>query len=268
MRLSFLLASAMFFIGAAAATAKDPVYVTSTAVGNKPTLSADPAKGYALLRTTMPTELYVIRVPDAADLKAYNDARAAALAEERVKYPRRMKSYERDVAIYERSHGTNPAITMPEKPIEPTEENFEYPAFETLAGATLGGGGRFAKGEKGYSVYLQELTPGAYRIYGSGALLLGFGHCFCMGSVKFDVKAGEVVDLGTLNAPDGLVPFRNGMAVDPRLSQWTVKPATFKPVGKLPNYFGVNVTRIQPIESVIAYDRDKILDATKPQPSS
>lgn len=267
MRLSFLLASALFF-GSVMAEAKDPVYVTSTAVGNKPVVSADPAKGYALLRSTMPTGLYLIRVPDAADLKIYTDARAAALAEERAKYPRRMKSYERDVVIYERSRGTNPAITMPEKPIEPTEKNFEYPAFETLAGATLGGGARFAKGEKGYSVYLQELKPGTYRIYGSGALLMGVGHCYCMGSVKFDVKAGEVVDMGTLNAPDGLIPFRDGMSTDPRLSQWTVKPATFRPVGKLPNYFGVNVTRIQPIESVIAYDRDKILDVTQQQPSS
>ena len=268
MRLSFLPACALIFVGSAAIAAKDPIYVTSTAVGNKPTLSADPAKGYALFRSTMPTSIYLIRVPDAADLKIYNETRAEALAEERAKYPRRMKSYERDVAIYERSHGTNPAVTMPKKPIEPTEENFEYPAFETLAGAMLGGGGRFAKGEKGYSVYLQELTPGTYRIYGSGALLMGLGHCFCMGSVKFDVKAGEVADLGTLNAPDRLMPFRDGMAIDQRLSQWTVKPATFRPVGKLPNYFGVNVTRIQPIESVIAYDRDKILDATKPQPPS
>ena len=253
--------------GAAAAYAEKPVYVTSAAVENKPVVSPDPSKGYALLRSFKPVSLYVIRVPDADDRKIYEEARAAALAEERAKFPDRMKSYERNMAAYERTKGTDPAVKMPEKPLEPTADNFEYPAYELLAQVNLGGSNRFAKGEKGASVYLRELKPGRYRIYGSGQMSASQAVCFCMGSVAFDVKAGEVADLGMLVAPDGLMPVTDAMPTDARLAQWTVRPAHYRAVGKLPNYFGVNVSRIQPIPSVIAYDRDRIVDLAPQSPA-
>ena len=89
-----------------------------------------------------------------------------------------------------------------------------------------------------------------------------------MGSVKFEVKAGEVTDLGKLAGPDALTPVSSDMNVDPRLAQWKVAPARYSPIGKLPNYFGVNVTRVQPIPSVIGYDRDRIIDLTGGQSPS
>ena len=51
------------------------------------------------------------------------------------------------------------------------------------------------------------------------------------------------------------------MAIDPRLSAYKVVPATFRAAGPVPNYFGVQVDRMTALPGVLAYDRDKIVDA-------
>ena len=53
-------------------------------------------------------------------------------------------------------------------------------------------------------------------------------------------------------------------AIDPRLTSATILPAAFKPVGKLPNYFGVVVSRIPEMPGVLRYNRDRIVDLTIP----
>ena len=83
-----------------------------------------------------------------------------------------------------------------------------------------------------------------------------------MGSVKFTVNAGEVVDLGMISRGGALVPSLAGSDIDPRLADWPVKAADYKAVGKLPNYFGLTLSRIPPIAGVIGYTRDRIVDLT------
>jgi len=231
------------------ATAKDQGYATSKSVDNQPAVTQDPAKAYILLRSDDPSSLMLMRIADAADQARYDAARTETLAEEHEKYLGRLKAYERD----------NKGGTI-ERPVEPTEANFVYPSFGETATITLGGGGRFAKGSNGYSVYLQEITPGSYRIYGMGPIMQGLGACYCMGSVRFEAKAGEVTDLGTLTGVNALTPVTPEVATDPRLAQWTIRPARYRAVGKLPNFHGVPVTRIMPIAGVLAYDRDRIID--------
>lgn len=151
---------------------------------------------------------------------------------------------------------------MPTKPTELTEDNFVYPEFGQLAQAFIGSENRFKKAAGGRSVYLQSLTPGTYRYYGP-IISLGsngiVGPCYCMGSVKFEVKAGQITDLGTV-AAGTIVPFQDGMEIDDRIKDWPRETADLRAVGKIPNYFGITIMRIPPIPGVIAYQRDQIVD--------
>ena len=257
-----LLCSVLGMLVAFPLAAKAPEFVKSAPVADRPTVVRDSSLGYVLLRADQPTPLHLMRIPTAEDQAVYDDLRAKALEKERKKYPGKMKSYESLLASYNVIKKNNRLAKEPVKPIEPTESNFVFTPFNLMAAASIGPMNRFAKGENGKSVYLQSLTPGAYRIYGFMSVLPGgvFGACLCMGSVKFTVKAGEITDLGNVTSSQLLVPATSSADVDPRLNDWPIHSADYRAVGKLPNYFGLGIGRIQPIPGVIGYDRDQVID--------
>jgi hypothetical protein len=269
----------------AAAKDKAPVFVETAAVKDKPAIGLDPAKAYVMLRSDIAVPLYLMKIPTADDQANYDKFRADALAKAHSKYVKKQAEY--DAAVKEKAKAPKGATLppLPDKPFEPTEANFDFTPFPLLAGVSIGPINRFAKVDGGLSTYLQELTPGDYRIYGPLAVAPGggaMGSCFCMGSVAFAAKAGEIVDLGVIAAkanlqvkrPEGdssapvmldgffLVPVASSVAIDPRLANARVVPAKFRPVGKLPNYFGLTINRIPPIPGVMRYDRDRIVDLT------
>lgn len=272
---------AMAFAMPLAAKEKPPVFVVAAAVKDKPAVALDPAKAYVLLRTANATPLYLMKVPTEEDQATYNRVRAAAFAEARAKYAKKAASYEKARAAAAKTSG----LLVPEKPVEPTEANFEFVPFGMMASVGIGPMNRFAKA-KDSSTYLHEVTPGSYRVYGQLAAASGVapvGNCFCMGSVKFDAPAGAIVDLGVIDPPEAIEktpgdssqpvrvgtkplfhPAGIGSPIDPRLAAAKVVPAAFKPVGKLPNYFGVTVSRIPEMPGVLRYDRDRIVDLTAP----
>jgi len=275
----FALAASLFAMPALAGE-KGPVFVESKAVKDKPAIALDPAKAYVMLRTDIPTPLYLVKVPTADDQLAYDKLRAEALAEAHGKYTKKLRQYERAKAEAAKTRG----VAVPDKPEEPTEANFEFTPFALLAGFTMGPINRFAKGEGGASTYLQELTPGEYRIYGPVTVAqAAIGICYCMGSVKFEARAGEVTDMGVIlakhaaapKAPEGdssmpiiatpenfLGPAPADMVIDARLSGATIRRAAYRPVGKLPNYFGVTLGRIPEMPDVFRYERDRMVDLT------
>jgi hypothetical protein len=283
-----LLPSALIALSLAVpaiAKEKAPVFVETAAVKDKPAVVLNSAKAYVMLRSDIAVPLYLMKVPTADDQTTYDKFRADALAKAHGKYVKKQAEY--DVAVKEKASAPKGAALppLPDKPLEPTEANFQFTPFPLLAGVSIGPINRFAKADGGLSTYLQELTPGEYRIYGPLATAPNggaMGSCFCMGSVAFAAKAGEIVDLGVIAAkanlsvkrPEGdssapmildvpfLVPAGASVAIDPRLSGAHVVPARFRPVGKLPNYFGVTINRIQPIPGVMRYDRDRIVDLT------
>lgn len=273
-------AAALALAGPALAGDKPPVFVETMAVPDKPGFAIDPARGYVLLRGDISTAMYLMRVPSDADATAYAAYRARELARAHEKYVRKLKQYEDQIAAPAQA-----GVARPVKPIEPTDENFQAIPFEVLTAISIGPLNRFAKVKGGASTYLQMLTPGEYRLYGpivvtpSGPM----GACYCMGSVKFEVRAGEITDLGALllkglplqRPPEGdssmpllgdpsvyLRPAPPELPLDSRLASLPIRPAIFHPVGKLPNYYGIQVARIPPIPGVIAYDRDRIIDLT------
>ena len=153
----------------------------------------------------------------------------------------------------------------------------------------------YAKSESAVS-YLTAVKPGTYIWYGpliqipaGGAS----GTCYCMGTIRFEVKPGTLTNLGdylfvaprTTEALDvmtreGLAKVREKAAKDAggpvtissntaapsfdlpeTLKAWPTARAEFQANGKLNNFFGVYVSRIAPIEGVIAYRRDTVIDA-------
>ncbi|MES2055701.1 MAG: hypothetical protein V4564_07185 [Pseudomonadota bacterium] len=263
----------------AVAKEKPPVFVETTSIPDKPVVAFNPAKAYALLRTEVATPLLLMKVPTAEDQVVYDKLRAAALDEARRKYAKKLASYKESLALATKTSG----VRVPEKPVEPTEANFEFTPFGMMASVSVGPMYRFAK-SKTSSTYLQELTPGTYRVYGTLVAVPGAaaaGSCYCMGSVAFDVKAGEITDLGVIMAGDPVarVPGDSSapvdlsgqklfqaapaaMVIDPRIASRTITPARYKPAGKLPNYFGVTITRMPEMPGVFRYERDKIVDLT------
>ncbi|MFL9842680.1 hypothetical protein ABS767_17045 [Sphingomonas sp. ST-64] len=270
---------------AAPAAKKDKVvFVEAAPVKDKPAVTLDPAKAYVMLRSDAAIPLHLMRVPSAEDQAKYDELRADALVEAREKYVKKKASYDKAKIAYDKTPKGSPKPELPKEPVEPTEENFEFTPFGLLTGVSIGPLNRFAKGagEDKVSTYVQELTPGTYRVYGMMSVLPGggaFGSCFCMGSVKFDVKAGEITDLGRFVSKE--MPKREpgdnakpmpialdyrlpvaGDAVDARLQALPVRQASLKPVGKLPNYFGMTIDRFPAIDGVMRYDRDRIVDLT------
>lgn len=262
------------------ALAADPVFVVSKAVTDGAVPVADPAMGYILLRTDEPTPLHLMRIATAEDSKIYQDLRKRALEKEVRRYGNKLLTYQADMRAYEQVKKLSKLRKPPTEPIKPTDENFEFTPFGLLAGATLGPLNRFAKGEKGDSTYFYAITPGTYRIYG---LVMAInpvtGTCYCLGSVKFTVLPGQITDMGRLSlnsgsAPTGfsktgvLTPPSPSDVVDLRLAGWKRVAADYSAVGKLPNYFGIQIARIAPIVGVISYDRDRIIDLKAAEPAA
>jgi hypothetical protein len=147
----------------------------------------------------------------------------------------------------------------------------------------------FTKSDTKYT-YLNAVKPGTYIYYGpiyyaNGAAV---GQCYCMGTIRFEVKAGVITDLGNaLQAlPTPTAPYSVGTQEMMRQNEkrraegkdpiWTppalaygvpdslaalpTVKAEFYASGKLNNYFTVPVERMPPIPGVLDYRRDTVID--------
>jgi len=141
-------------------------------------------------------------------------------------------------------------------------------------------------------VHLIEVRPGTYWLYGqkTDAYLDGpWLNCLCMGTLRFEAKAGTITDLGTIRdiafetrggkRPDrrgqnaGFRPTRDQRAivVEPAAADAPVpailgalprQRAVYRAAGWLPNIDGTRIDRISAIPGIIAYDRDRVIDPT------
>jgi hypothetical protein len=181
---------------------------------------------------------------------------------------------------------------IPEKPVEPTAENFSIGAIETRNTMSFGPEYVFSKAkDSDYYSYMMQVKPGTYVYHGPLFFnpQTGYtGTCYCMGSVQFEVKAGVITNLGNFlsAAPDAsadirvptsatLVPntmwgatkieVRSGggkadYAMPESLSKWQSVEADFRAAGKSDNHYGVMISRMPPVPGVLAYKRDKVID--------
>ena len=266
-----------------------PTAATAQAVADKPAVVLDPTKAYVMYTTYKGGQaVELIREPNADDIARYKEARDKALAKARRKYAGKLKTWQTQS---DPKTATPGAPTGP-KPVEPTDATFTFHPIELDTMVAMGPFNRFSKaGEQ--SVYLQEVVPGTYTLYGpivtvpNGA---SAGTCLCMGTVQFKVEAGAIVDMGfmagglveanrkakeagapairdPLELPEGTTSFaidqkREGMIRDPRIGSYPVRAAVYRPAGKRSNWHGVAVDRLTEMPGIFRYERDKQIDLT------
>lgn len=138
--------------------------------------------------------------------------------------------------------------------------------------------------------HLLAVKPGTYWLYGEKTrfhLEGPFLNCLCLGTVKFEARAGTITDLGTIRnlaretkdgkRPDAtgqartllgnrdvrailVEPATAGQAVPAALAALPRVPAVYHAAGRLPNIDGTMIDRISAMPGVIGYDRDRIID--------
>jgi hypothetical protein len=134
------------------------------------------------------------------------------------------------------------------------------------------------------------LKPGVYVLGGvsvgnwvtvsSGVMVTSL----CMGTVKFEAKAGVITDLGAILTADddkpttipelanvvsgkdrgfgpvppvvGLRPATASMEMPDALKAFSIVPADYRAVGAYPNFIGARLSRLAPVAGVLEYDMD------------
>lgn len=274
----------------AAALTLIPALAQAQAVEEKNLLSGkarlDPAKGYIFVQANMRSQGVFLRVPDDSTRAEYQKDWDEAFAKAQKKYASAIKTWEKDVAIA-KSTGSKP----PTRPEEPNRDTFSAGAIELRDMVAYGPMFVFGKSETRFT-YLTAVKPGTYVYYGPMYYAPGLapaGQCYCMGTVRFEVKAGAITDLGNSLAalPQIAPPYSVGTqamlkqneerrakgkepvwsppalayGVPDSLKALPAVKAELVANGKLNNYFGVPIDRMPPIPGVLDYRRDTVIDA-------
>lgn len=277
-------------LAAAAAITLIPALAAADAVEEKHVLTGkatlDPAMGYMFLQAAGRTYGLFLREPDDATRAEYQAEWDEAFAKAQKKYVSALKSWEGRAAIARQTKQK-----VPDKPEEPTRETFSIGPILMRDMVSFGPMYVYTKSDTQIT-YLNAVKPGTYIYYGPLLYAPGQpvgGMCYCMGTVRFEVKAGVITDLGNfliagpkLTPPydystqmglkqneervakgkDPLwVPQEVAFGVPDSLSKLPTVRAEFHASGKLNNYFGVLVTRMPPIPGVLDYRRDAVIDA-------
>jgi hypothetical protein len=246
----------------------------------------DPAMGYIYSIGPGRVTGMFIRVPDADDVAAYRVDWEKEFAKAEKGHDSKLKSWQKeaDIAVSQGNKVTKP------KPVKPTRETFSIGPIEQRTTISFGPTYVFAKAKDpdAYS-YLNAVKPGTYIWY--GPVFLGpngmAGYCYCMGSIKFEVKPGVITDLGNmLTSQAGLEGLMGYDAIDDQPGRFTdgnpvagapgpdtlqygvpetlkalpAERARFQASGKINNFFGIRIARLRPIAGVLGYKRDAVID--------
>lgn len=268
----------------AALAASSPAAVLATPDGvphgeqfnQRAQVTVEPDVSYIFFRTPARVPIQFIREAGAEERASYETDRAIAYERARARYERALTRYQRDEELCRRRPEPFCRTRPPERPAEVNQQTFAYPPIEAVNLLSVGGSRVFERSETEVA-YLIAVRPGYYSLYGnievtgSGPV----GVCLCMGSVRFEAPAGRIVDLGTINSPDfaeddnrasrrmnsqQVVPAAAGAMLPARLAGLPVVPAELRAAGKVPNFFAVEIDRHPPIDGVLAYDRDRVID--------
>ena len=245
----------------------------------------DPAGGYIYVHGSFRTMGMFLKVPDQADIDAYKKEWDAAFAKATAKYQKQLASWESD-----KKAGVAGA-QIGEKPVKPTPETFTVGDIETRTSMSFGPMDVFSKDkESNYYSYFMKVKPGTYVYYGQISMDPNAGYmgvCYCMGSVKFEVKAGVITDIGNFlvagNYQTPLNPAPPGVTYTPEgtyltlgkqkfevgkfewglpasLKAFPSAQADFHAAGKMNNYFGITIARMPAIPGILGYQRDIVID--------
>lgn len=257
-------------------------------ISGKDTL--DPEKAYIYVKAPHRSNGLFVKTPDAADVSEYREYWDKRMDKAQRRYVSRKKSYDRNYPAWLKS---GKRTEKPKKPIEPTPANLDADPIEQFMLVTFGPQFVYSKNtedkkNKVFS-YLIAVEPGEYSYYGPVFYIpnaQAMGTCYCMGTVRFEAKAGEVTSLGDLLAlgwADDETFAKAFVGIDdlerpsPKPVDWSVPalleefgavPADLRAARKINNFLGIRIARMPPYEGVLAYDRDRIIDLkSAPQPS-
>lgn len=231
-------------------------------LGKRDAVTIDPQRAYIFYRATEPAAVRFLREVTPEQRSAWLLERAAALARARAR-------------------SATPV----------NEATFSFTPAETHNFVTVERGPQFSDEAEGYT-YLIAVQPGTYVLYGpvgapsaggAFAALSGIGPptCLCMGSVRFEARAGQIVDIGLIRFPVSddedevsatrlasieLRPSTPAMALPERLRGLPVVRGELRAADKMPNYFGIQIDRHPPLRGVLAYRRDIVIDVRTGQP--
>lgn len=153
----------------------------------------DPTKAYIFVRSPANrTNGVFLKTPSAEEIANYEAKWREEFEKELKRYPGRLKNWE----VAQQS-----GRSREEKPVEPSEATFSIAPIDFRMMVAFGPQYIFDKteGEEKTFSYLIEVEPGEYTYFGPILYVPGtqvFGVCYCMGSVKFEAKAGQVTSLG------------------------------------------------------------------------
>jgi hypothetical protein len=241
-------------------------------------VTIDPQKSYIFFRSTERSALKFLREVTADERTAWQAERAEAYARARARYERALGEYRRAV---DQCRDRPPPCLGINAPTPVTEESFAFQIPEADNFVSVTRGPQFSREGESAFTYLVAVPPGTYAIYGpivdAGNSIAGL--CLCMGSVRFEAPAGQIVDLGeirypALATPRGpgsgtaveIAPYSASMARPARLAGLPVAPAELRAADKMPNYFGILIDRLAPLPGVLRYERDRVIDARTGQP--
>lgn len=275
---AFLATSMLFSVPASAA--KSPFEFKPERISDKPEFPFDESKAYILVEYDRMTNVSFMKLPNEEEQAIWEKMRLEEFAKAQKKYVSRKKRYENDLAKWRKIRSGR----KPEPPVEPTEGNFSITPFELEHNLAIGPQGRFNNDD--VSIYLYAVPEGEYVFYGNaffnpngGAM----GTCVCMGTVAINVEAGQIaavrldypfVDMlanlpkeerpkTPLEMPEeltttGLLPVEKAKS-DQRLPQDRVVFPAMRPISRLPNWFGLEVDRLMPVEGVFRYEGDSMI---------
>jgi hypothetical protein len=279
-RIITLIAAALALAAAPAAAQKlKPDLAESKAIELKSLTSGkakiDPAKAYIYVKSPQNrTNGIFLKTPSEAEIANYEAKWREELADARKDYPGKLKRWEIEAQSGSKRNA---------KPEEPTEANFAIDPIDFRMIVSFGPQFVFDKTEapdKTFS-YLIEVEPGEYTWFGPILYIPGaqvFGQCYCMGSVRFEAKAGQITSLGdflSLGWADRkaleqstfertLLPDRPAKPTDwsipASLEQYPNAKAELRAAGKRNNFLRALVGRIPPVPGVLAYERDVPVD--------
>jgi len=263
----------------------EPIEEKKLASG-KQMLSKD--HGYILTHYNSRSAGIFIKEPSEEQIAAYDQKWIEKLAKAKKKYPSKLARWKQLQELK--------SSRKKEKPIEPTEENFAIEPIELWNIVNYGPQFIFNKDksdkENPIFRYLTQVEPGNYVYYGPLTYLPGaapFGECYCMGTIRIEVKAGEITNLGNFltvgHAIDNGGSDLSGSRLllknspDSKLARWLKNPVDYtvpsslsalpatqpeiQPFGKVNNFLRAMVSRMGPVEGLFSYERDKMIDLRK-----
>lgn len=242
----------------------------------------DPQKAYIFIRAPNRSNGLFIKSPDEEDIAEYREYWDERMEKAKKRFTSRKSRYDRDYASWKKNPQRQ---AKPLQPIEPTPANLDVKPIEQFMLVSFGPQYIYSKDTEDKSnkefTYLIEVEPAEYSYYGpifhipNGQTI---GTCFCMGTVRFEAKAGEVTSLGDLlsmgwaddeTMAQAIIPIVEIKRGEPKPIDWSVPqlladfgsvPADLRAARKINNFFGILIARMPPVEGVLAYDRDRILD--------